>query len=149
MAPLYSASPVIPEQKEPDDVSQKLTSEVADRTLTLIEEIAESFKAPAKRKERKSRSKRHPVKDCCMKVSVPVFKILVFFALCAAAGATFLSDLSECAPQSGHFTWLARSLACVMPARGGRAERPHRRTYTILRKIFEYYALGNDDVCAS
>jgi hypothetical protein len=51
---LYSETPIVPDTPEVDVLDNKLNADVAERTLFLIDEVVELFKAP-RRKEKKEK----------------------------------------------------------------------------------------------
>ena len=100
MAPsplLYTASPIVPDQQENEAVSAKLTVEVADKTLGLIEEVLESGKASAQKKVKKSTRKRDSVKEWIKSSSVSVLMLVAFLAVLVSGIVDLATEVSECA----------------------------------------------------
>lgn len=100
MAPsplLYTASPIVPDQQENEEVSAKLTVEVADRTLGLIEEVLESGKASAQKKVKKSTRTRDSVKEWIKSSSISVLLLLSFLAVLISGVVDVVQETSECA----------------------------------------------------
>ena len=125
MAPsplLYTASPIVPDQQENEAVSAKLTVEVADKTLGLIEEVLESGKASAQKKVKKSTRKRDSVKEWIKNSSISVLLLFSFLAVLISGVVDVVQEVSECAlldTRVEHATILTRAhlTICVVTLR--------------------------------
>lgn len=99
MAPsplLYTASPIVPDQPENDEVSPKLTVEVAERTLALIEEVLESGKVNTQKKVKKTTRKRDGLKEWVKHRSVMFFLLLAFLAVLVAGVVDLVTEITAC-----------------------------------------------------
>jgi hypothetical protein len=95
---LWSASPIVPDQPDADEVSTKLTVEVAEKTLGLIEEVLESTKAGLAKHVKKSVRRRDTVKEFIKNQSFGFFSLVAFVAVLIAGAVDLVTEIAECDP---------------------------------------------------
>jgi hypothetical protein len=100
MAPstlLYSAFPIVPDQTENEQASTKLSVEVAEKTLGLIEEVLESTKV-SKKQVKKSVRARDTVSEYIKSRSFGFFTVVAFLAVLVIGVVDIFAQFSAYAP---------------------------------------------------
>ena len=94
-APLYSTVPIVPDEST-EQVESKLTVDVADSTLSLVDEVLDGYQARASRKDRASKTKAF--RKACARITLPVIVFLIFAGLAVSAAILSIKAFDEYAP---------------------------------------------------